>query len=304
MREALRARSGDASDYRELLMRCLVGVVLVAALVASATPAVSAEGAAETHRYLEVNGSRIYVETFGSGAPLVFLHGGLLYFDNSFAKQKDYFATKRKVIGIDRPGHGHSPDNGRPFTYQAMADDMAAVIEQLGIGPVDVVGHSDGGNVGLILAHDHPQLVRRLVISGANLTPGLPPDELQRRSQWSQQQLAEKVRQFEEKLPPNFRLDYQAVAPDGAGQWEKLLLKSYPLWLTPVVIEVAALKSIQTPVLVIAGDKDFTSIEETVTLYRSLPKGQLLIVPGTGHMTFSDRADLTNQAISEFLGPP
>jgi pimeloyl-ACP methyl ester carboxylesterase len=285
-------------------MRCLVGVALVTALVASVTPASSAEGTTETHRYLEVHGSRIYVETFGSGAPLVFLHGGLLYFDNSFARQKDYFATRRKVIGIDRPGHGHSPDNGRPFTYQAMADDMADVIEQLGIGPVDVVGHSDGGNVGLILAHDHPQLVRRLVVSGANLTPGLPPDELQRRSQWSQQQLAEKVHQIEERLPPNFRVDYQAVAPEGAGQWEKLLLKSYPLWLTPVVIEIGALRTMQTPVLVIAGDKDFTSIEETVTLYRSLPKGELLIVPGTGHMTFSERADLTNLAISEFLASP
>ncbi|MGZ5187040.1 MAG: hypothetical protein ACXWCO_18225 [Caldimonas sp.] len=75
------------------LMRFGSGVALVAALVAGAAPALAEDGAPETHGYLEVHGSRIYVETFGSGAPLVFLHGGLLYFDNSFAKQRDYFAS-------------------------------------------------------------------------------------------------------------------------------------------------------------------------------------------------------------------
>jgi pimeloyl-ACP methyl ester carboxylesterase len=285
-------------------MRCLSELALAATLVAVTTPALPDDGTSETRGYMEVRGSKIYFETFGSGAPLVFLHGGLVYFDNSFAKQRDYFSSTRKVIGIDRPAHGHSPDNGRPFSYQEMADDMAAVIEKMGLGPVDIVGHSDGGNVGLLLAHDHPQLVRHLVISGANLTPGLPPDELRRRGQWSHEQLAEKARQLEEKLPPNFRTDYEAVAPDGRGQWQKFLLESYQLWLTPVVIETGALKTMETPVLVIAGDKDFTSIEETVTIYRALPRGQLFIVPGTGHGTFSDRAALTNLAIAEFLGRP
>lgn len=100
-----------------------------------------------------------------------------------------------------------------------MAEDIAALIEQLGVGPVDVVGHSDGGNIDFIPARDHPQLVRRLVISGANLTPGLPADELQRRSQWSPQQVAEKVRQLGDTLSPNFRTDYQKVAPDGPEHW-------------------------------------------------------------------------------------
>ena len=285
-------------------MRCLAPFAVAATIVATAVPALGADRTAQTQAYLEVRGSRVYVETFGSGTPLVFLHGGLLFFDNSFAAQRDYFAATRKVIGIDRPGHGHSPDNGRPFSYREMAEDMAAVIEQLGIGPVDVVGHSDGGNVGLLLARDHPQLVRRLVVSGANLRAGLPPDELERRRQWSPQQLADKVRQFEERLPPNFRSDYQAVAPDGPGQWEKFLLKSYPLWLTPVVFDSADLKTIRSPVLVIAGDKDFTSIEETAEIYRGLPRGQLFIVPRTGHATFSERSDLTNLASAEFLGRP
>ena len=71
-----------------------------------------------------------------------------------------------------------------------------------------------------------------------------------------------------------------------------------------MVIDSADLKTIQVPVLVIAGDKDFTSIEETVEIYRGLPRGQLFIVPGTGHATFSERSDLANLAIAEFLGRP
>src|ERR1039457_495606 len=104
-------------------MRALLRFAFAAALAAAALPGFAGERPAETRGYIEVRGSRIYVETFGSGVPLLFLHGGLHYFDNSFAAQREYFAAFRKVIGVDRPGHGHSPDNGRPLTYQAMADD-------------------------------------------------------------------------------------------------------------------------------------------------------------------------------------
>ncbi len=288
-----------------LTVRKVVCLTLVTAGIAAAIPAHADEETPATHRFYEVRGTKLYVETLGSGPPLVFLHGGLVYFDNNFAKQRDYFASFRKVIGIDRRGHGHSPDNAQPFSYREMADDTAAVIEQLGVGPVDIVGHSDGGDVGLILARDHPQLVRRLVISGANLTPGLTADELQRRRQWSPQQLAEKVRQLNAALPPNFRAEYEKVTPDGPEHWWTLLTKSYQLWLTPVVIDTADLKSIKVPVLVMAGDHDFTSLEETALIYRSLPQGELVIIPGTGHGTFEERPELVNPVIREFLeGPP
>lgn len=277
----------------------IVGLLLMAALPASAT-------GPTRHRqeFVEVRGSRLYVQISGNGRPVVFLHGGLHHFDNSFAKQRDEFALSHTVIGIDQRGHGHSPDDARPFSYEDMAEDTAEVIRLLRLGTVDVVGHSDGGNVGLRLARTHPELVRRLVISGANLRPSLPQDELQLRQHWSTQQLTEFLSKFEQQLPPTFRTEYQAVTPDGAAHWSVVLAKSYPLWLTPVVIDAADLAAIQAPVLVIAGDKDFSSIEETAEIYRGLRKAQLFIVPGAGHGTFSAKPELVNLAIRQFLDAP
>src|SRR5271170_5110047 len=120
-------------------------------------------------RFYQVDGVKLYTEISGAGPPILFLHGGLSFFDSTFAKQRAYFSTFRTVIGVDQRGHGHSPDNERAFSYSEMAEDTAALIQRLGLGSVDVVGHSDGGNVGLLLARRHPELVRRLVISGANI---------------------------------------------------------------------------------------------------------------------------------------
>jgi pimeloyl-ACP methyl ester carboxylesterase len=279
---------------------------LIAVLIDSPPQVQAAEPIARTREFIEVGRSKVFVDVSGSGkgSPIVFLHGGIHHFDNSFEYQRDDFASTRKVVGIDQRGHGHSPDDDRPFSYDAMVEDTAGVIRKLGLGPVDVVGESDGGNVGLKLAQAHPELVRRLVVSGANLRPGLPLEEVQRRLAWSPQQMAEFLPKFESRIPPSFRTDYEAVTPQGAASWSGFLAKSYRLWLTPVVISAAELKSIRAPVLVMAGDNDFSSVEDTTEIYRGLTKGQLFIVPGSGHGTFSARPQLVDLAIREFFDTP
>lgn len=257
-----------------------------------------------TQRLYDVRGAKLYVQMFGHGPPLLFLHGGMNFFDNNFARQRDYFAAYRTVVGIDQRGRGRSPDGPWTLSYQLMADDTAALILQLGLGRVDIVGHSDGGNIGLLLARDHPELVGRLVISGASLRSGLTAEEVQRRSQWSPEQWAEKLRAVDATMPPSFRADYARVSPDGPDHWMELLAKCYRMWMQPVVIEPADLRKIAAPVLVMAGDNDFTSIEETVEIYRGLPKGQLFILPATGHGTLLQRPELANLAIREFLEQP
>ncbi len=254
--------------------------------------------------YYEVHGARLYVEKFGHGPPIIFLHGGLMFFDNSFRNQRDYFAAYRTVIGIDQRGHGHSPDGDWTLSYQLMADDTAAIIERLGLGPVDVVGISDGGNIALLLARDHPDRVRRIVISGANLRSGLTPQQAQEQHTLPADALAAKLKKIENAVPPNVRPDYARVSPDGPGHWNTLLRKDYFMWIQPVIIEPADLKKIQAPVLVMAGDNDLTSLEETIEIYRGLPHAQLMIVPGCSHGTFLNRPGLVNLAVREFLDPP
>jgi pimeloyl-ACP methyl ester carboxylesterase len=266
-------------------------MLAVGLLFALSSAQAATQEAAATQRFYEVHGARLSVETFGHGPPVLFLHGGMMFFDSGFANQRDYFAGKHTVIGIDQRGHGHSPDGPWELSYAAMAEDTAAIIEQLKMGPVDVVGHSDGADIALILARDHPQLVRRIVVSGANLrsdSEPAPPSQ-------------EKLRALAARLPPWFRSDYARVSPDGEDHFMTMLAKCDRLWAQPLVMEAADLKKIAAPVLVMAGDHDFASIEDTTEIFRGLPHGRLLILPGTGHGTFRERPDLVNLAIGDFL---
>lgn len=263
-----------------------------------------AEDAPATGRFYEVRGAKLYVERSGHGAPIVLLHGGMTFFDNTFAKQRDYFAADHTVVGIDQRGHGHSPDGPWELSYQMMADDTASVITALGLGSADVIGISDGANVALLLARDHPELVRHVVASGANLRSGLPADELERRSHWTDEQWAAKAAKVAQSLPAWIRADYARVSPDGADHYLAMLGKCVRLWSRPVVIEAADLKKIEAPALVMAGDHDFTSIEENAEIYRGLAHGELLVLPATHHGTFGERPDLVNLAVREFLAGP
>ncbi len=251
-------------------------------------------------RLIAVRGSQLYIESFGHGRPILFLHGGLHFFDNSFGPQRDYFSSFRQVIGIDQRGHGHSPDTPAPFSYREMAEDTAAVITQLGIGPVDVVGHSDGADVALLLARFHPELVHLLAISGANLSSGNSPEATARLEHYTAAQIAQ-------HLPPmlaDWKADYVKVAPRGAADWESLVSKDWQLWLTSVVLDPAELKEIKIPVLVMAGDDDLVPLDETLRLFHGLPHAQLFILPNTGHGTFTDSPALLNPTLRRFLESP
>jgi pimeloyl-ACP methyl ester carboxylesterase len=142
--------------------------------------------------------------------------------------------------------------------------------------------------------------VRHLVTPGANIRVALSPDEKQR-AQWSPQQFAEQLRAVADRLPPWFLPDYTKVNPDGPGHWMTLSANSYDMWLQPKVIEPADLKKISIPVLVVAGDHDFSSVEENAEIFQDLPNGQLIIVPANNHGTLNKRPELLNLAIREFL---
>jgi pimeloyl-ACP methyl ester carboxylesterase len=108
-----------------------------------------------TGQLVNLNGINLYFETYGAGEPLVLLHGN----GDSIAGMAtliDHFSQQYRVIAVDSRGHGKSSPGQEPLTYDLMADDVAALLEHLGTGPVKLLGWSDGGNIGLILALRHP----------------------------------------------------------------------------------------------------------------------------------------------------
>src|ERR1700743_2967273 len=127
------------------MYRAICTVVLIFAALNG--PHARAADGRVTHRYHAINGARLYVESIGQGSPVLFLHGGFMFFDNPFSKQIDFFSATHRVIGMDQRGHGHSPDGPWQLSYQMMADDTAAVLQELKVGRLDVIGQSDGGNI-------------------------------------------------------------------------------------------------------------------------------------------------------------
>lgn len=245
--------------------------------------------------YATVNGVKMYYEIHGSGRPIVLLHGGMHSIATSFAKQIPVLARNHRVIAIEQMGHGHTPDvAGRKLSYDGMAEDTAALLAHLGVRNADLVGWSDGGQIALRLAFTHPQLVRRVVASGVGL--GATPEMVQQLGpQKDFPKLAASM------FPIGYE-DYKRVSPDGSQHWDVLGQKGWVMWTGPTWgFTIQDLTKIQLPVMIVAGDGDFPTIEETARIFRAIPKAQLYIVPGTGHSTFQDRPDWLNAVALDFL---
>ena len=204
--------------------------------------------------YVDVDGVDTYYVAHGSGDPLLLLHGGLVDGD-SFAQQTPVFAEHYRVIVPDRRGHGRTPDVDGPISYDLMADDTIAVMDALGTGPAHLVGWSDGGNVGLLVAIKRPDLVRRLVTIGSNFSAdGLT---------------SEAAATFKPDTPtsavPVMREMWKvnAVDPD---RFDAVLEKMQGCWFD-YAIPIADLARIASPTLVMAGDDDIARFEHTIELY-------------------------------------
>jgi pimeloyl-ACP methyl ester carboxylesterase len=94
--------------------------------------------------YAPVNGLRMYYEVFGTGRPLVVLHGAYMTIE-TMGEIVPSLAESRQVIAVELQAHGHTADIDRPLTYEHMADDVAALLRHLGIEQADIFGFSTGG---------------------------------------------------------------------------------------------------------------------------------------------------------------
>ena len=250
---------------------------------------VSSIALAPVKDYIDAAGLLTYYVAEGTGEPLVMLHGGFATVE-TFDGFTPLFADCYRVVSPERRGHGRMPDIPGPITYEIMADDTIAFIDALGIGPVHIVGWSDGGNVAMITAIRRPDLIRKLVVIGTAVTidGGTPFARVM-----SEQMTFE-------HLPPMLVDAYAALSPDGRDHFPVVYDKlSRAIIVTTT--QLSDLARISAPVLIMAGDDDLVSIGHLETMRDAIRDAQLAIVPGTSHGLPLEKPELTARLILDFL---
>jgi pimeloyl-ACP methyl ester carboxylesterase len=217
-----------------------------------------------TGQYAEVNGIKLYFETNGAGRPLILLHGGLGS-GEMFGPILPQLAERHKVIAVDLQGHGRTADIDRPIDVRLMADDIAALIDHLGMDRPDVVGYSLGGGVALHTAAKYPAKVRRLVAASANIRP----DAIYPEMRVQQSQVGPDAAEFM-KETPMYQL-YQRVAPRP---------QDFPQLLGKIGESMAKdfdyseeVRSLKVPTLIVAADADMAPPIHYVEVFKLLGGG-------------------------------
>ena len=272
---------------------------MVLALVAAGSTLAAADPVGNR---VEVNGMQMYYEVSGEGDPLIVLHGSAM----NIPLMGDIIPTlaeTSKVYALELQGHGRTTDIDRPITYPALADDVAAFMDAVGLQKADVFGYSMGAAAGLQLAIRHPEKVDKLVAASAACdAEGWQPA----------------FREFIPKMTvemfvdmPVFAEAYRKLAanPDG---FPELVRKLIALEKEPMAWE-AEVKALKTPVLIITGDADVATLEHSVALFRllgggamgdmgkPLPASRLAVLPATSHTAVIGQTDLLLAVIEPFL---
>ncbi len=227
----------------------------------------------------EARGLRTYYEVRGTGTPLLLLHGGAGD-GRQFEHQVGVFERSHRLIVPDCCCQGRTTCRDDSLTYHAMAEDMIALLDHLGVRQVDVMGWSDGGNIGLDLAMHHPERIRRLVTFGANLDPGGLNEPDQR---WA-------ATATPDSLGPGTRAAWMALAPD-TSRYAEAMTRVLALWRTQPNWTAADLGRIRARVLVCAGEHDLVRREHTESIARAIPGAKLWIVPGASHGAMLEKPD-------------
>jgi pimeloyl-ACP methyl ester carboxylesterase len=230
----------------------------------------------EAGAYKKINGINLYYETYGSGKPLLFLHGNGGSIKGARNKI-EYFKKYFRVIAIDNRGHGKSVDPSPHLTYVQMAKDVALLLDSLHLDSVYVSGQSDGGILGLLLAIDYPKKVSKVVTFGANIFPGKKaiPDVID-------QMIMDTLR-----LTKNF-------------QTRRL----FELMGEQPNITEKDLQKISCPFLLISGDRDVIRLEHSLTMFYNIKKSNLFIMPGATHFGSVEKPELYNAVVMDFFSKP
>ena len=253
---------------------------------------------------IEVNGATLYCEERGTGTPVVLIHGGLMS-SAMWGPLLPELGDGFRLITPDSRGHGRSTNPSGTLSYAQLADDIAALIEELGLNHPVVGGYSDGGQVALELGARHPHTAGALIIASAS------PD-------FAGSGLQEGMRAFlgaDDAGTPDFEhIDaslgesaafLKSMHPGGDEQWEALVEQSAPMWLDYEGLTADEVGGIEEPTLVFTGDRDDQiPFDLIVALYKTLPNAELAVCPHADHLApiGPERVGVFATMIRDFAG--
>ena len=238
--------------------------------------------------YASVNGIRMFYAVFGHGSPVLLLHGGLAnsnyWGDVIPILVRNHF----KVIVADSRGHGRSTRSAEPYSYELMASDVLALLDYLKLTKVDLVGWSDGGIIGLVIAMQHPEHLRRLFAYGANADPsGVRPD-IGSSSTFTS---------YIERT----RGEYRELSPT-PGNYDAFLAQIQAMWAQQPNFAAAQLRRITVSAAIADGaHEEAIRREHTEYLARTIPGATLIILPDVSHFGMLQNPQEFSAAVINFL---
>jgi len=235
-------------------------------------------------QFASIRGFNMYYEFYGSGQPLLLIHGNNGSIAD-FSNQIPFFSQYYRVIVADNRSHGKSIDTKDSLNYEMMADDFAALLDHLKIDSAHVIGWSDGGINGLLLASRHPKKVIKMAVTGASLTP----EPIKTVDPWTVDFVLKSIDSLQ-RLP--------------ASAEKKRQLKLNRLLVQEPHITHAELAKIACPTLVIGGDHDVILPHHTLEIAEAIPNSYLWILPNSGHATPIYYKDLFNSTVLDFFKSP
>lgn len=259
--------------------------------------------------HAKVNGISIHYRETGEGFPIVLVHGFTGNLRN-WALQVPALRGQYRLISMDLRGHGQSEKPTRPEDYslEIMAEDVYALMDQLGVQECYLVGHSMGGMIAqhLVLAHPEPFRALVLVDTAAEVPDGVRTQERARLIEIAREQGMEAV--FEEQLKTNPMADQLREQPEMLEVWrQQFLLTSREAYIycaqaiagrRPLLDDLA---SIEIPTFIICGENDEPFLEPSRRMHDRIPGSELVIIPGAGHTPQIEKPAEFNRALLGFL---
>lgn len=239
----------------------------------------------ETGKFIKINGVHLYYEVYGTGEPILFIHGNSTGI-KGWAPQIAHFSKKYQVIAVDCRGRGNSELGKDSLTYLQQANDLSVLIKELKLKNVTVIGKSDGGIVGLLMAIYYPEGLKQLVSHAANAEPdGLYPQS---------------AKEIHDK---RVEAELMLAKGDTTKNWKLEQQKNRMMEFQPH-IKAEDLQKISIPVLITSGDRDLIREEHTFWIYRNIRFANLNISPGELHRMPTVNAELFNSIVENWISQP